>query len=131
MTAALLHAAAALADTLAHENAALARLDLLAATALLPEKRQATENFAAAHARLAANPSSARREPIAIAAQHLRDLAAENRRLLDRAMAIQARVLEIIAEAAQRASLQAPRYGAAGVLVGANRALPVAIASSI
>jgi hypothetical protein len=45
-------------------------------------------------------------------------------------MAVQQRVLAIIAEAAPRVSAVAPRYGAAGGLVGARTALPIAIAAS-
>jgi len=133
MTDELLHAAASLADILARENTALATLDLAAAAALVTEKHLAADAFAAAHARLAAadTPRYVKRDALGATALRLRDLAADNRRLLDRALAIQARVLDIIAQAVPRASSQAPRYGAEGALVGRTRALPVAIAASV
>ncbi|MCC6719737.1 MAG: hypothetical protein IT555_17785 [Acetobacteraceae bacterium] len=132
MTTRLLHEAAALAAVLARENAALATLDLPQAAALAQEKRDAAAAFTAAHARAAAAgpPPASIRPQLEEAANRLRGLAAENHRLLDRAITVQSRVLDIIARAAPRASVQAPRYGAAGALLGHARALPVAIAAS-
>jgi len=126
MTGSLPHAAAVLADILARENEALTALDLVAAAALLAAKTRATEALASTHARHAA---AGRTAPLAFAPA-LRDLAAENRRLLERALAVQGQVLDIIAQAVPRASAYAPRYGNAGALVGATQALPVAIAAS-
>ena len=138
MTQALLHAAATLAAILTAENTALATLDLPRAAQLVPAKRAATDAFTAAHAHLAANrfsttghPDGTARDMLAIAATQLRDLAAENRRLLDRALATQSRVLDIIAQAVPRASTQAPRYNPTGALIGRSRALPVAITASV
>jgi hypothetical protein len=125
MTTDLPRAATALADILARENTALADLNLTAATALLAGKSSATEALIAAHARHAAGLG-----PAPAFAAALGDLAAENRRLLERALAIQGQVLDIIAQAVPRASAQAPRYGNGGALVGISRALPVAIAAS-
>jgi hypothetical protein len=132
MTAPLLHAAEALADILAAENAALATLDIRAAAPLLPAKRQAADAFAGAHARLAAAgpPDATTRTLLQATAQRLGTLAEENRRLLERALAVQTRVMDVIAQAVPRASTQAPRYGAQGALVGHHTALPVAIAAS-
>ena len=132
MTQALLHAVATLAAILTAENTALATLDLPRAAQLVPAKRAATDAFTAAHAHLAAtgHPNGTDRAALAGAATQLRDLAAENRRLLDRALATQSRVLDIIAQAAPRASTQAPRYNPAGALIGCSRALPVAITAS-
>jgi len=133
MTDDLLHAAASLAGILARENTALATLDLAAAAALVAEKRLAAAAFAAAHARLAAAgaPLGSNRDALGQASWRLHDLAAENRTLLIRAMAVQARVLDIIAQAVPRASAQAPRYGAEGALVGHTHAPPVAIVASV
>ena len=125
----VLHAAAAtLAAILTEENAALATLDLPRAAGLTAAKRAATDAFTTAHARLAASGSPTLD---AHTTTHLRDLAAENRRLLNRALATQARVLDIIAQAVPRASTQAPRYSATATLVGRARALPVAITASV
>lgn len=121
-----LRAAEGLAEVLACENAALAAMNLPSATALIEAKRAATDAFLAAQARAV----SAGAVPVPEVVRRLADLAAENRLLLERAMAVQQRVLAIIAEAAPRASAMAPRYGAAGGLVGARTALPVAIAAS-
>ena len=136
-TTALLHATTTLAAIMTEENTALATLDLRHAAQLVPAKRAATDIFTAAHAHLAANrfsttghPDGPARAMLAIAAAQLRDLAAENRRLLDRALATQSRLLDIIAQAVPRASTQAPRYNPAGALVGCSRALPVAITAS-
>ena len=131
-TQALLHAAAALAAILTEENTALATIDLPRAAQLVPAKRRATDAFTAAHAHLAATgrPDGTARAALANAATQLRDLAAENRRLLDRALATQSRVLDIIAQAVPRASTQAPRYNPTGALVGRSHALPVAITAS-
>ncbi len=108
MTQALTAAAAALAATLAEENAALAALDLGMAAALLAKKRAAAEAFARAQAEPTDPADVAQR---ALAAR-LRDLAEENRVLLERGLRVQARVLELVARAVPR--LAAPRYGARG-----------------
>lgn len=128
----LTDAAEALAAVLTAENTALAALDLPRAASLVPAKRAATDSFLAAQARLAAagRRDNAPHAALGALAPRLRDLAAENRHLLDRAMATQRRVLDIIAQAVPRASAQAPRYGASGALLDRARALPVAIASS-
>jgi hypothetical protein len=126
MTMDAMRAAEGLAELLARENAALAAMDLPSATALVEAKRAAADAFVAAQAK--AVSSGAVTVPDVV--RRLGELAAENRLLLERAMAVQQRVLAIIAEAAPRVSAVAPRYGAAGGLVGARTALPVAIAAS-
>jgi len=126
MTMDAMRAAEGLAEMLARENAALAAMDLPSATALVEAKRAAADAFVAAQARAVSSGAVAVPEVV----RRLSELAAENRLLLERAMAVQQRVLAIIAEAAPRASAVAPRYGAAGGLVGARTALPVAIAAS-
>ena len=102
MIEALMIAAQRLAEALRAENAALARLDLGAAAELARTKRQAAEAFASAYdaatraGRRAAEEERDRAEQIAL---HLKDLTAENRRLLERAIELQSRVIETIAGA--------------------------------
>jgi len=104
-------AAELLADTLAAENAALAALDLPAATALLAEKRRATQSL------LSAPPAGAtHRRAAEQALDRLRRLSEQNRALLERAIAVQGRVIEIVASAAMQACAP-PRYGAYGPIV--------------
>jgi flagellar biosynthesis/type III secretory pathway chaperone len=100
----LMHAAQRLMEALRAENEALSRLDLAAAGELARGKRQAADAFAAAYdaaqklGSRAEGPERKRAEEIAAG---LRDLTAENRRLLERAIALQARVIETIAGAAK------------------------------
>ncbi len=133
MIHALTNSAKALAAVLVEENAALAALDLPRAASLLPAKRAATDSFVAAHARHAADgrPNGSAPAGLGILGARLADLAAENRHLLDRALTVQHRVLDIIAQAVPRASSQAPRYSANGGLVDRTRALPVAITANV
>jgi hypothetical protein len=100
-------AAIQLADTLAAENAALRALDLPGAAALLVQKQAALAAFAAA--RTCGRPAPALL-PTAI---RLRELAEENRRLLERAITVQTRVLGVLAGAARSVNV-APRYGRSG-----------------
>ncbi|HTW29400.1 MAG TPA: hypothetical protein VME92_19905 [Acetobacteraceae bacterium] len=126
MNRTLIEAAVALADTLQRENAALEALDLPRATALLPEKTAATARFVAlqeAAATAAASPDVAR-----AVAHRLQRAATENRRLLERAMLVQGRVIETVARAA-RSQAQAPRYGARGTLAADRRAAPLALSA--
>jgi hypothetical protein len=124
MTPALLAAALRLAETLARENAALAALDFTAATQLLAEKEEAADAFVAAQEADDGMPDPAARE----AATRLAALAAENRRLLERALAIQKRVLAVIARAVPKALGPVARYGARGGL--AQAAAPPLIVSA-
>jgi hypothetical protein len=82
-------AAQRLVDVLGQENEALKRLDFAAAVALVPAKE-------AALADLAGLP-----QPMAASAlgQLLSELAAENQILLERAIAVQTRIVRIIARA--------------------------------
>jgi flagellar biosynthesis/type III secretory pathway chaperone len=99
--------AARLEEILLAENEALARHDAVTATALLDEK------LAAAKALSATGLSMAQGE-------RLRALAAENRRLLERAIKVQGRIVAMLAKAAQ-ASPAVSRYGAKGrAVVGAG-----------
>ncbi len=123
MTPELVEAATDLADMLDRENAALAALDLAAAAALAESKRRVTDSFLAARARAPAGPLGQEAERIAT---RLRDLAAENKRLLERAMFVQGRVLATIARAIPRVQGGAQHYRANGALVTASKAAPVA-----
>jgi hypothetical protein len=126
MNRALADAASLLADTLARENQALAALDLARAVGLLEEKQRATSAFATAHAALAAaGLSEAERTVLAeqIGAR-LRTLATDNKRLLERAMEVQRRVVGTLAQAAPAAIARAPRYNArGGMALGAATAV--------
>ncbi len=98
MTANWLHAAAALADVLARENAALQRLDFPAAVALVADKETALANLAAHDGEMQQQPPPA--EAVTLG-RHLHALAAENRTLLERAITVQTRIVGIIARAAR------------------------------
>jgi hypothetical protein len=101
MSAVLQTAAAALADVLARENAALAALDLQGAAALLDAKRQAADAFTAAQG---AGGAAARDAPALRAlADRLRTLTEESRRLLENGLQVQGRVLGCVARAVPRA----------------------------
>ncbi len=133
MTHPLLATADALADLLAGENVALAAMEHGAAAALVGAKQEATEAFAAAHARFAAAGApmdDALRRVLAEAADRLATQARRNRQLLERSIAVQGAVIGVIARALPRAAA-APRYGANGALVGARHAMPVALSASI
>jgi hypothetical protein len=100
----LLQAGLRLAEALRAENEALARLDLSGAASLSLAKRQASDAFAAAFAAAQRTGSRAEGQDRATAeeiAGRLRDLSAENRRLLERAIDLQSRVIETIAGAAR------------------------------
>jgi hypothetical protein len=129
MIEAVMLAAQRLAEALRAENEALARLDLGAAADLARRKRQAAEAFEAAYA--AASRSGARatgeaRGPAEAMAVNLRDLTAENRKLLERAIELQARVIETIAGAAKPPG--PGTYGARG-MVREGRGGPVSVLS--
>lgn len=116
MDPALIAAAVRLADVLSRENAALAALDLARAAAMLAEKQEAGAAFALAWGRgrpLA--PVTDARDVIALA-RRLEEASVENRRLLERALVVQGRVLATVARAVPRALAvrAAPRYGARG-----------------
>ena len=112
----------ALSVVLAQENAALSALDLGRAGRFLAAKRAATDSLAAAGD---LHPTA---RPTLAAAQRLRDLAAENRRLLERAIAVQGRVIAVVARATPRPVVM-PRYGATGALARTGRPPPMALSS--
>ena len=95
-----------LAETLEAENGALAVLDLPRAGAMLARKQRALADLAAAQTA----PTS--RDAAERMARRLQALAIENKRLLERAIAAQGRVIGVVARAA--APAMAPTsYGAA------------------
>jgi hypothetical protein len=111
-----------LTETLAEENAALEALDFVAATRLLPAK---TAALAAVEAiRHQTPPLAAPSRPAATA---LRAAVLENRRLLERALMVQGRVLGTIARAAARG--RTPTYGREGTAI-APRQLPAVALSA-
>ncbi|MBP0492747.1 hypothetical protein [Roseomonas indoligenes] len=121
---ALLVAGQRLAEALRAENEALGRLDLGRAATLATAKVQASDAFAAAYGaatKTGTGPAGMAGE-LRTAAERLalglRDLSDENRRLLERAITLQSRVIETIAGAAIPASRPAT-YGGLG-----QRALP-------
>ncbi|RAI59322.1 hypothetical protein [Roseicella frigidaeris] len=131
MIEALIAAGQRLAEALRAENEALAALDLPRAAGLATAKTQATDAFAAAFAAAARTGSTAAgdsRRDAAAMTDRLQHLGAENRRLLQRAIAIQSQVIETIAGAALPRSA-APGYGAAGRPLAARQAPPLAMAT--
>jgi flagellar biosynthesis/type III secretory pathway chaperone len=131
MMDALLHAGQRLAEALDAENQALLLLDLPGAILLADAKRQATDAFAAACAAAARTGTRAEgplRASTTELTQRLQSLGEENRRLLQRAISIQAQVIETIAGAAlPRAGSGA--YGAGGRPAAPRRAPALAVAT--
>jgi hypothetical protein len=107
MTPSLEFAVQSLSRLLAEENAALASMDFGRAGALLAPKHAAADALAAAW-RAAASDELPRAQLAELGA-----LADENRRLLNRAMRVQKRVLDLVTRAA-RGTQPAMRYGAGG-----------------
>lgn len=127
----LIAAAAALAETLARENAALTALDLAKAGGFLAEKSAAATALAQAvqRTRQSGGLSAAQRPQAERLGARLRELGEENRRLLERAIHVQGRVLASIAKALPRAQGTAARYGASGHLTGARRVQAIAFSA--
>jgi hypothetical protein len=119
MTAALIETVSSLSDTLARENAALDALDLAAAVAVLPDKRRALALLTDA---APVTVSSEQRPAMEAALRRLRDLAGENRVLLQRALTVQSRVIDIVAGALPRAH-PGGRYSPSGARVIPPRAM--------
>ena len=100
-------AGARLEAVLRQENAALKQLDIAKASLLLQEKLAAARGLNAA-------PTLSRTPEATAMALRLRDLAHENRRLLERAILAQSRVVELVARAARGAAQANGGYGAKG-----------------
>jgi hypothetical protein len=102
----LITAGALLSDALEAENAALTALDLPRAAGMLADKQRAVAGLAAVQTAPAPHQAADRM------ARRLRALAVENKRLLERAIAVQGRVIGVIAR--DSAATAAPTgYGAA------------------
>ncbi len=119
MTDALIDTVSSLADTLARENTALDALDLAAAVAVLPDKRRALALLTEA---APMDISAAQRPAMEAALKRLRELAGENRILLQRALTVQSRVIDIVAGALPRTQ-PVGRYSANGARVLPPRAM--------
>lgn len=107
MSGGLTEAVQHLSRLLEEENAALEAMDFARAGALLASKHAAADALAAAWR---AAPPDEEQQP---ALAQLGTLAETNRRLLNRALRVQRRVLDLVARAA-RSSASDGRYGAAG-----------------
>jgi hypothetical protein len=102
-------AAAQLADVLDRENVALRSMDLRRAMTLLPEKTAAIADLVAS-AEGKPEPS----DPVLlVAVRRLDRFAADNRRLLERAILAQQRLIGIVVRAVASVVV-APSYGAKG-----------------
>ena len=131
MIQALLNAGLRLAEALREENEALARLDLGRAAPLAAAKVQASDAFAAAFGAAMKTSGKAQGELRSAAeklAARLRDLSDENRRLLERAIGLQSRVIETIAGAAIPAS-RPTTYGGLGERAVARQTPALAISA--
>ncbi len=116
MIEAVIVAGERLAEALRAENEALAALDLGRAAELATRKIQASDAFAAATQAAAKTEARAEGQLRASAeamARSLAELGAENKRLLESAIALQSRVIEAIAGAVKPLRA-APGYGNAG-----------------
>jgi len=107
MTASLAYAVQIMSGLLTEENAALNAMDFARAGALLGPKHAAADALAAAW-RAAPDNDTPQNE-----LRQLGELAEQNRKLLNRAMRVQRRVLELVARAA-RGTQAGTRYGAGG-----------------
>ena len=94
----LIASAVALAHTLAEENEALRRLDIARAVALLARKQAETQCFVAAQPDLHALTPDQRSLARQVAAR-LAEAADENKRLLERAIAVQGQVIAMLLRA--------------------------------
>ena len=131
MMDAVITAGIRLAEALRAENEALAALDLNRAAGLATAKMQASDAFAAATAaatKLGAKAVGEERTTTAELAGRLQSLGAENRKLLEHAIALQSRVIETIAGAALPRTA-APGYGALGRMRSLRQAPALAVSA--
>ncbi|WP_428488799.1 hypothetical protein [Rhodopila sp.] len=103
----LAESAQRMADLLAAENDALKRLDFAAATALVTAKEQTLADLAKHQGRSTPSPA------LAAIGQLVAKLAAENQLLLERSIAVQTRIVRIVARACAPPPSVA-RYGGHG-----------------
>jgi flagellar biosynthesis/type III secretory pathway chaperone len=125
MTRTVIDAADQLSELLEQENAALQRMDIAAATALVEAKQQAIAALVAAQSQAAPQEAA----EFQASTQRLSDLAAANRSLLERAILVQDRVLGMIATALPRASGREGGYGAGGRNLTPNTLPPMALSA--
>ena len=110
---ALHRAARQLAEVLERENQALQRFDLPRAASLLCIKQAAVATFEQCAHGASVDMSNTVMEAAAV---RLRDVAAENKRLLERAIAAQHSIMSLLAHAARKSG-QGTSYGARGAYV--------------
>ncbi len=112
MLQALIAAGVRLSDLLVAENRALTDLDLATAAMIAPEKRRAVEAFTAAETavrKAGGQAMGAERSALADLSTRLGELAATNRRMLERALAAQDMVVRTLtAAAAPKPALYSP-----------------------
>jgi flagellar biosynthesis/type III secretory pathway chaperone len=128
----LIDAALSLLQVIAQENEALRSFDLRHAASLTDGKARAIEAFIAAQIRQdrAKKTDPAQREAVLEMAARLRDLVAENRRLLERAISVQQRVIGVVARAAPQAiAAKNSRYRPDGSLAATRRMPAVALSA--
>jgi len=119
----VMQAATALAEVLDAENAALRALDIRRAVGLLDRKQAAMRDVEAAQ-REAVAFATRLGEPARLLAERLQAAAAENKRLLERAITVQRQVIGKLARAVPAAS-PVQRYGASGARTG--KVAPIAL----
>jgi hypothetical protein len=125
MSKELIAAANLLADALADENAALTALDLPRAAAMLADKQRAVAGFLAARDAQSGTEQHAMIEPLVL---RLQLLSQENRALLERAIAVQGRVIGVIARATVPAVVSAG-YSARGATGHSTRPMAFAVSA--
>ncbi|WP_158928184.1 hypothetical protein [Acidisphaera sp. S103] len=123
MSTGLLDAAQRLVDLLTQENDALKRMDFPAAVALVAAKEEALADLTKHPAMRPIPPS------LATLGQRLGTLAAENQTLLERAIAVQTRIVRIVARAGAPPPA-ATRYGGHSNRIPSNRAAALALSTS-
>jgi hypothetical protein len=129
MSTELIDAAAAMVETLTAENAALATLDIGAATRMYGRKRAAMAALTAAS--VGEHATVEQRQQAQALARTLFELTSENKRLLERALNVQGRIMRTLARAAPRAFAPTSRYRADGRFAGPNRPLAFAFSARI
>jgi hypothetical protein len=125
MTQDLVDAANALAEVLVRENAALKRLDFAAAVALGQAKEAALLGVTKGRAVL---PVTQRTPTTMALGRRINELVAENRTLLERAIAVQTRVVAIVARAVTPPPAMR-QYAASGFKTQPRRAPAMALSA--
>jgi hypothetical protein len=125
-TKSLIDAASRLCDILEAENAALEAMDIVTAIALVGEKQSATEALLAGRKLIPSVPEG----EWATVGKRLAELAKANKRLLERAMFAQNRVMACIARAIPRALPPQAAYGAKGNVPQRRSLPPMALSNS-